>query len=245
MRGGRAYRILLAVMLSVQSIQATHAPYHSPMAYEYGAKPDLASILQDPPIQQHERMSEALQIIHPIQSGPRCHYHATLNLLNDCKFLESASTDGGDDSESALNQYETVYAARLAVCELMSANAFIPPDCKVVTPTREACVKKRRGYGSWFATQEELKEDKLCYPEAPDTKQFKRCMKAIFAQNQAWMSYSNARQNAVVMCHASRDVIEKGVWMRLFHSHHANFYQRRIFRFTRISAKRSISWLLS
>jgi hypothetical protein len=173
-------------------------------------KRDLASILQDPPIQQHERLSEALQIIHPIQSGPRCHYQAALNLLNDCKFLETASADTKGDSESNLDQVETVYAARLAVCELLSANVNIPPDCKVVMATKEACVKKRFGYASWFSQPEQPKHDKLCYPEEPNPKQFKRCMKALFAQNQSWMSYSNARQNAVIMCHASRDVIEKG-----------------------------------
>ncbi|KAF2749782.1 hypothetical protein M011DRAFT_484477 [Sporormia fimetaria CBS 119925] len=176
---------------------------------EHAEKKDLASVLQDPPLQQHERLSEALQIIYPLQSGPRCHYQAALNLLNDCKFLENANPDAKDHSEARLDQLETVYAARLAVCELLSANVDIPPDCKVVTPSREACVKKRSGYSAWFSRQDEPKEDRLCYPETLHPKPFKRCMKALFSQNQSWMSYSNARQNAVVMCHASRDVIEK------------------------------------
>jgi len=98
---------ILTIMLFCQPLQSAYAPQHSPMVHEglrsgltmgsnsdhgtdFGAKRDLASILQDPPLQQHERLSEALQILHPIQSGPRCHYHAALNLLNDCKFLESA-----------------------------------------------------------------------------------------------------------------------------------------------------------
>lgn len=171
---------------------------------------DLESILRAAPTQQNERLTEALSIIHPIQSGPRCHYQAALKLLNDCKFLESASSDVKDDSESSLDHLETVYAARLAVCELTSANADIPPDCKVVTASKEACYQKRRGYGYWFSQQEQSKDDKLCYPDAPSPKQFKRCLKAISSQPQSWTSYSNARQNAVVMCHASRDVIEKG-----------------------------------
>lgn len=172
-------------------------------------KTDLASILRDPPIQQHERLSEALQIIHPIQFGPRCHYQAALHLLNDCKFLENSSPDVKANSEASLDDLETVYAARLAVCELMSANAAIPPDCKVVAASKEACIKRRQGFGAWFSQQEQPTGDTLCYPEA-NPKQFRRCMTAIFGQPQAWMSYSNARQNAVVMCHASRDVIEKG-----------------------------------
>jgi hypothetical protein len=158
-------------------------------------------------------LSEALQIIHPIQTGPRCHYHAALNLLNDCKFLETASTDSKNDAEANLDQVETVYAARLAVCELQSAYAEIPTDCKVVMASREACIKKR---GPWFSRQENPKDNRLCYPEEPDPNKFNRCMKALFSINQSWMSYSNARQNAVVMCHASRDVIEKGTYIEAF-----------------------------
>ncbi|KAF2274702.1 uncharacterized protein EI97DRAFT_468590 [Westerdykella ornata] len=206
----RARVWLLILTLYGSPLRATQTPLHSPLASEdWEVKKDLASILKDPPIQQHERLSEALQIIHPIQSGPRCHYQAALNLLNDCKFLESASPDVKVDSEATLQQLETIYAARLAVCELMSANVPIPPDCKVVTPSPEACIKKRSGYTSWFSQAERPNGDRLCYPGSPPPKEFQRCMKALFSQNQSWMSYSNARQNAVVMCHASRDVIEK------------------------------------
>jgi hypothetical protein len=134
-------------------------------------------------------------------------------LLNDCKFLEKTSSDTKDNSEFALDDLETVYAARLAVCELSSANAAIPPDCRVMAASREACFKRQQGLGSWFSRQEQPKDDRLCYPETNPQK-FKKCMNAIYVQPQAWTSYSNARQNAVIMCHASRDVIEKGMCVR-------------------------------
>jgi hypothetical protein len=167
-------------------------------------------LLLNPPIQQHERLSEALRIIHPIQSGPKCHYNAALKLLNDCKFIETATSETKGNYEATLDQVETVYAARLAVCELQGAYADIPPECNVVQATRDACVKNQ---GSWFSRQAMPQDGRLCYPESPDPKRFTKCLKSLFSKQQSWTSYSNARQNAVVMCHASRDAIEKGMYL--------------------------------
>ena len=43
-----------------------------------------------------------------------------------------------------------------------------------------------------------------------------QCLKSLQSTPQYWTSFSNARQNAVVMCQASRDVIERENHLDIF-----------------------------
>lgn len=177
-----------------------------------GMPSDLASKLQHPPIQRQELLSQALRIIHSVESSSSCNRLAALNLINSCQSLETSpkgSNTAGMNSDLGLDEVKSEYAARLAVCELIGAGANIPGICVIFVPSAKACVKYRFS-GFWARNDHQSEtQDTLCYPEATRS-QFGGCLKALEARPQYWTSYSNARQNAVVMCQASRDAIEKG-----------------------------------
>lgn len=180
-------------------------------------------------MQQQEILSQALRIVHSMESAPTCNRLAALNLINDCKSLEQSSGDGRPNTEMVLDEIKSEYAARLAICELVGAKATVPRECIILVPSTQACVKSR--FMSFFSRQDSSKED-YCYPEATRS-QFERCLRALEARPQSWTSYSNARQNAVVMCHASRDSVEKGLctFLPLF-ARRIDVSQKRVCRHT-------------
>ncbi|KAH7384486.1 hypothetical protein BKA66DRAFT_416903 [Pyrenochaeta sp. MPI-SDFR-AT-0127] len=132
---------------------------------------------------------------------------AASNLMNECKLLENAPEFAKSRPEAYLDNVKTEYAAKLAVCELLSAqpiNPIPPPYCDILVPSPKACGKR----GSWWYTKPETRDDKPCYPEFKD-QLYTQCLKSLQSTPQYWTSFSNARQNAVVMCQASRDSIER------------------------------------
>ena len=168
-------------------------------------------MLQNPPVQQREIFSHALRIIHSMESSPSCNRLAALTLINSCQSLEMSakgSSNAKTKGELILDEVKSEYAVRLAVCELNGAKANIPRECAGFIPSSYACGKFR--FRSLFTRQESRSHDELCYPEAAGS-QVRQCLQALESRPQWWTSYSNAKQNAVVMCQASRDAIERGM----------------------------------
>ncbi|RMZ74522.1 nuclear membrane fusion kar5 [Pyrenophora seminiperda CCB06] len=127
--------------------------------------------------------------------------------MNECKLLEHAPDYAKSQPEAYLDNIKTEYAAKLAVCELLSAqpiNPVPPPHCGILVPHSKHCGKA----GGWWHTQPEVPNDKQCYSDFKDY-QYMQCLKSLQSTPQYWTSFSNARQNAVVMCQASRDAIER------------------------------------
>jgi hypothetical protein len=187
---------------------AVQPQWQTGLTDETGVPSDLASKLQNPPIRRQELFSHALRIIHSVESSPSCNRLAALTLINSCQSLEvSTKGDAGVKTDLGLDEVKSEYAARLAVCELLGARANVPPACVVFVPSSKACVKFR--FKDLFTRDEYHSEDTLCYPDASNS-QFGQCLRSLESRPQWWTSYSNARQNAVVMCQASRDAIEKG-----------------------------------
>ncbi|OCK91563.1 uncharacterized protein K441DRAFT_679545 [Cenococcum geophilum 1.58] len=150
---------------------------------------DLASMLQNPPVQQREIFSHALRIIRSMELSPSCNHLAALTLINSCQSLEMSakgSSNAKTKGELILDEVKSEYAVRLAVCELNGA-------------------------------KESRSHDELCYPEAASS-QVIQCLRALESRPQSWTSYSNAKQNAVVMCQASRDAIERDEKLSLYRS---------------------------
>ncbi|KAJ4350588.1 hypothetical protein N0V95_004639 [Ascochyta clinopodiicola] len=131
---------------------------------------------------------------------------AASHLMNECKLLEHAPDFAKSRPEAYLDNVKTEYAAKLAVCELLSAqppsNAIPPLHCEILVPSSRACSK-----GGWWS-QAPTGSDKQCYAEYKEY-QYSQCLKTLQSSPQYWTSFSNARQNAVVMCQASRDAIER------------------------------------
>ncbi|ORX95138.1 hypothetical protein BCR34DRAFT_594230 [Clohesyomyces aquaticus] len=170
-------------------------------------------MLQHAPVQQPEILSQALGLIHSMQSSPTCHRLAGLTLVNDCQSLKEAPSNISRNYEAILEEVKSAYAARLAICELKGARAAIPRECEVLVPSSRACIKHR--FSSFFSRSAE--SDELCYPDVSRA-QFDRCLRALESKAQWWTSYSNARQNAVVMCYASRGGIERDQKLSLYES---------------------------
>lgn len=171
---------------------------------------ELSALLQKDPRQQKEIFSEALRMVKTLESAETCTKLAALTLLNDCKSIEYGTCKTCTSPDDTLESVKSEYAARLAVCELNGAGARVPQECATLIPSKRACAGS--GIGSWFS-RNEIPENKICYPDS-SLAQLQRCLSALGSRPQYWTSYSNARQNAVVMCQASRDGVERGVSVR-------------------------------
>ncbi|CAN9184446.1 unnamed protein product [Alternaria alternata] len=139
---------------------------------------------------------------------------AASHLMNECKLLEHAPDFAKSRPDAYLDNVKTEYAAKLAVCELLSAqpvNPTPPPNCDILVPASRHCGKG----GGWWHARPEVPSDKQCYPDFKEY-YYMQCLKSLQSTPQYWTSFSNARQNAVVMCQASRDVIERENHLDIF-----------------------------
>jgi uncharacterized protein YoxC len=179
--------------------------YHSPSA-DAAPTANLDTIFQYTTSRNHKVISQAVNFVVSMQTAPTCTRMAASHLMNECKLLEHAPDFVKSRPEAYLDNVKTEYAAKLAVCELLSAqppsNAVPPLHCDILVPSSKACSK-----GGWWS-QTPAVSDKQCYPDYKDH-QYSQCLKTLQSSPQYWTSFSNARQNAVVMCQASRDAIER------------------------------------
>ncbi|PGH08205.1 hypothetical protein GX51_01359 [Blastomyces parvus] len=151
---------------------------------------DLPSLLHAQNNQHSEVFSEAIKILASMKSSPSCNRLAATNLILSCQSLggdDGAQKDGLSDS---LDKLKSLFAARLAVCELIGAGAAIPEQCSPILIAHQT----------------------YRHPNGDDPVQSSRlepCLKSLESRPQWWTSYSNSRQNAAVMCQAARTEIER------------------------------------
>jgi hypothetical protein len=168
---------------------------------------ELTSKLLHGPIHQPEVYTRAVSILESLEAAPSCYRMATLTLINSCQSLERSKT-----AEVALAEVREEYATRLAICEFMGARVAFPPQCNLFVPQDRGC-KKRVSFSFWDkprgdSTGSQFTGD-TCYRDVGSA-QVKQCLSALHARPQWWTSYSNALQNVVVVCQASRSSVEKG-----------------------------------
>lgn len=156
-----------------------------------------------------ESIESVFAIIRSVEDLPVCSKVATAALITSCAGM---NTDPETTVDNYIEQANTVYAARLAVCELVDASVTIPSECNDFVPTRKTTGK--RSVYSW------LRPDGPSEPithyqdyEEVTEKSLQSCTKALGAKPQFWTSYSNSRQNAVVMCHAMAASVQKGKYL--------------------------------
>jgi hypothetical protein len=195
----------LVLLLSSASPAVSH--YHSPAA---NAAPtiNVDTLFQHTTSRNHRVITQAVDFVVSMQTAPTCTRMAASHLMNECKLLENAPDFAKSRPEAYLDNVKTEYAAKLAVCELLSAqpsNPMPPINCDILVPTSRACSK---GGTWWYSRPETTVNDRQCYPEIKEY-QYVQCLKTLQSSPQYWTSFSNARQNAVVMCQASRDAIER------------------------------------
>lgn len=202
---GVATATVLKILLSFAPIVLSH--YHSPPA-DAALTVNVDALFQHTTSRNHRVITQAVDFVVSMQNAPTCTRLAASHLMNECKLLENAPDFAKTRPEAYLDNVKTEYAAKLAVCELLSAqpsNPTPPPNCDILVPTSRACGK---GSTWWYSRPETTMSDKQCYPEFKEY-QYAQCLKSLQSSPQYWTSFSNARQNAVVMCQASRDAIER------------------------------------
>ncbi|OQD73973.1 hypothetical protein PENDEC_c013G05755 [Penicillium decumbens] len=149
---------------------------------------------------QNAVFSKAAHLLESLTAAPSCTRIAAARLVTSCQSFEGKGT-ADQESYEALDRIRSVYAARLAICELEGAGASVPSPCLPVTLSPPT--SKNR---FWFLSKRNV----------PDTGTYlvpeyllEQCLKALESRPQWWTSYSNNRQNAMVICQASRLEVEK------------------------------------
>jgi uncharacterized protein YoxC len=196
-----------AIKLLFSSISPTVAHYNSPPA-DAAPTINVDILFQHTTSRNHKVITQAVDFVVSMQTAPTCTRMAASHLMNECKLLENAPDFAKSRPEAYLDNVKTEYAAKLAVCELLSAqpnSPIPPPNCDILVPTSRAC--SNRGTW-WYSRPDSTGNQKQCYPDIKEY-QYVQCLKTLQSSPQYWTSFSNARQNAVVMCQASRDAIER------------------------------------
>lgn len=148
-----------------------------------------------------ETYKQAIELLSTYDTFPSCHRLAVGALFETCGSAPSVDMDGNHILEDEKN----LFAARLAVCELKSANAVIDEVCLGMVPNESS----KSSFFPWSSGN--AKHTLKSIYEEVDPTQRDACIKSLHSSTQSWTSYSNARQNAVLMCDTARAEINRGI----------------------------------
>ena len=152
---------------------------------------DLTASLQPRLGDDESVYRDALQIIASLEASPSCSRIATTLLLKSCRSMDGSK----QDAENKFDDVKSIYAAQLAICEIANAGLSIPQSCNALAPSK-------------FAKASNLEALKQ-----PTKTSIGQCLQALESRPQWWTSYSNSRQNAIIMCQATRIDIDKGYYL--------------------------------
>jgi len=166
-------------------------------------------------------IQRAIQVVENHDSLPYCQKMAASSLIHSCATLQGKPSDeeepqgSSQDMNATLGEEKTLYAARLAVCELSDSKVPVPKQCTSFIPTRETT--KKTGWFGYLPVPGVWKSI-VRYPDYEQATKRDRdaCVQALYASNQAWHSYSNAGQDAVKLCHAVRGDIERDQELQVY-----------------------------
>ena len=162
---------------------------------------DAVSFLSSRTQDQDSIFNEAVKILDSMQSSPSCNRLAATKLVNSCQTFSDGKDGTQTDNLETLDVLRSVYAARLALCEIDGAGTQMPPSCLPVTVSPPP-QKNRFGFVSRHRGSDPVSD------EVPK-ELLEQCLRTLESRPQWWTSYSNNRQNALVICHASRIETEK------------------------------------
>ena len=158
---------------------------------------NLKSMVMHIPGQDTEVFAKALALLDTLQASPSCHRIVTSTLLQSCQSIDGSSPD----TEESVETVKSIYATQLALCELASAGSLTPEECKPLVPSSQERQQRPGVFKGWRKTKTNSR-----FGEG----QIQQCLHSLESRPQSWTSYSNAHQNAVVMCKAARVDIERG-----------------------------------
>ena len=197
-RRNKMYLLLLVLSFLGFTAPFRLVPSFDPLNRDSPAKDklphDLTDLIHPLSVQHSDIYDNALTILTEIQSSPSCHRLAASTLLNSCQTLDTPSSR----AEESIEDLRSQYAAQLALCEISSAGSAVPHQCMSLVPTA--------------AASEAPQASRTVKPSmsSHQKRQLGLCLKTLESRPQWWTSYSNNRQNAAVMCQATRVDIEKG-----------------------------------
>ncbi|KAJ5129472.1 uncharacterized protein N7515_005511 [Penicillium bovifimosum] len=189
--------LALACLCRASVSQQSDIPVSAPKLPDIDAISFLTSRKQD----QNSIFNEAVKILDSMGSAPSCNRIAATRLVSSCQTFNEGNDGSQTDSPETLDYLRSVYAARLALCEIEGAGNSIPPSCLPVTVSPRP-QKNRYGFMTWHRGSD------TASGEVP-RELLEHCLRTLESRPQWWTSYSNSRQNALVICHASRMEAEK------------------------------------
>ena len=164
------------------------------------------------PLNQHydALFNKAVQLLDTMKSSPSCNRIAATKLVASCQVLGGKLTVNSHSNEE-LEYTRSIYAARLAICELDDAGVTVPTQCLQLTVSPPPLPKTLFGFARKSKTAE---TDPGIIPK----ELVEQCLKALESRPQSWTSYSNSRQNALVICQAAQIENEKEELLNLHRS---------------------------
>ncbi|EEH38427.2 hypothetical protein PAAG_08154 [Paracoccidioides lutzii Pb01] len=181
---------------SLRSLSSRKDPNFSSLGAGYD-EADLPSLLHSQITQYSEVFSSAIELLNSMKSSPSCNRMAATNLILSCQSIRGDDGNQKEALSDSLDNVKSLFAARLAVCELIGAGATIPEQCSPIFTSRK--------------THLHLEEENII-----QLSQLEPCLKSLESRPQWWTSYSNSRQNAAVMCQAARAEIEREEELKLY-----------------------------
>jgi hypothetical protein len=169
---------------------------------QLGENLDLVDIIQSRTLQHDRVFSNALQLLESMKSSPSCSKIAATKLLTSCQSLSAPENSQESDIMTTLDQIKSIYAVRLALCELTGAGTPIPMAC---APLHIATNRPNT------ANSQNIEDSTL-------STVLQSCLNTLESRPQWWTSYSNSRQNALVICQAARIEVEKEEMLNLHQS---------------------------
>lgn len=152
--------------------------------------------------QEHDAIfTEAVHLLDSMKSSPSCNRVAATRLVTTCQSVGGKDT-GDLQIYETLDRIRSMYAARLAICELDGTGASVPAPCLAVTVSPLPAAKSR------FAFMNKARSPETGTDLVPK-EVLEHCLRVLVSRPQWWTSYSNNRQNAIVICQAARIETER------------------------------------
>lgn len=151
----------------------------------------------------------AVQLLESMKPSLPCSRIAAMRLVTSCQDLAGRSIESEaavSEKMDSLDKTKATYAARLALCELQEAGRPIPKPCLPIHVIHDI---RRSRDTSQILKVKEGHGDRL------PTDIVTACLRTLESRPQWWTSYSNNRQNAVVICQAARIDLEKEEALKL------------------------------
>ncbi|KAL4953658.1 hypothetical protein BDW69DRAFT_205681 [Aspergillus filifer] len=194
--------LLYTCLIPILGSAATSVNVVSEQSPGIGEDLDLVSFLNSRTQKHDELFTKALELLDSINASSSCNKLAATKLVTSCELIGRNSEASGDtDTYLDLEHVRSLYAARLALCELGGAGITIPSSCQPVNVSPP----RRKVYFGLYSTNSPVTTTTDTLPK----EDLAPCLKSLESRPQSWTSYSNSRQNAMVICQASRYEIDK------------------------------------